>query len=1409
MRDPIEASRIAGVGGVPFDPLEGHPLADFIRRYAQTHKLNPQFVQSIVDTGKPPPVTGAMPSGLEAPDFTQQASVQDPLAELTPEGLIASQDDVPNVEVQEHIDMITRELMTPETKPLPKQWDSFPDVENRLATSDYDDIDLDVSRHRQAKTIEDAEIPPSEEAPDTDPGILKGGVWGGIALGWAELADLVVSVSDWAGMPLADVANDWLDEKLLPEMYRDREEFLRHGGPGRRVLRWIGEYGLYTAAAGATAGIIKAGGHAAVKAMNKTVRKTAGRMSDEVTAGIRASLTKAEREIATSRERVDDYAGRVFSEGQGPVNKSLGQRVTEAKNWVLDNFADKYSSIYATSSKEVNKENFKMVQRLRNMTGIVSAPFTLGTYKLGKGGVMNRTGESFHDIWAGIKPEFRRDVETFVTARREAYAFKHMPDVKVEKGEYEKAIETLADLKDIYGTEGYKQIKEIALRHSRWRNRSILDPLHDAGIISDNLYRKWMDPNYTYVQKRKVIDPKTGRKKIKEFTVKGAAMEKLYSPLFRKSSGATAVDEFLTDSFLAELVEQTGTVADDLRALLKKNFNEVTPEHIRLKKASKYVAPHKKLTRGAQYGNVVDVLDGDIARVLQITKLAEKQTARNAIGRTIEKVPDWKGRYLRVSEDMNPGEFIRGLSEADTFVTFENGRRSMYKVSDPRIIQAVNSISGSQANFFERFVESPFFRVLSGPTRLFRKGIVLGPDFMVRNATRDQFTAIAMSRFGYTPLDFVRGMAHAIGKTEQYKAFKAWGADSTIQQMNRIRGGEFVVDELTSPLTFGERISRRARELQKMEPQDSEGLLPVLNRAYRAFRDIEWGKRGTPTLGQSLRESFKSSTQAARLSGAREHRVLTSLPLGKTIYYPFHAMSRISETLEEATRFGAANRIAMAAKKGKGYTRLASLDFAMGGLRGYANKLGRMLSGDADAFKGVGEAYSKFRNTPIKGIGDYLDEAREITVDFQRKGYIGEVLNGIIPFSNVDFQDLSRINRAIRENPLSFMLRSFAAITVPAMLNWLKWRDDPDYHSNYKEIEKHLFLHPVDFNDEQVHGFRIPRPVGAASMIFGRGPEMFMDWLAATDPSAIVDIEGFFFPMTSQEREMRKAEYKLVHRSNTDVIARLKKGFEEATPFRWLQPNILQHTYPLGPLLNIEANYDPHMERPIVPPSMTGMRAPLPEDVRGLTSGPIEVMIAGALKSIDEWMLPGKFFEETNPLQVKHLISKYGATPGRIGLYYGNLALQKTGVADEIPEVARSAWRENVFSRGFFQGSPYGGGSRSVAEFYEAFTEVSKQAESMRIREEKMDIDGIKKLLSAEPYVEEKKKIVMDGAKSLGQLWDEWRRIRTDKSLDPQERLDQLHQLDQLISMVAIYYLDSYRMINSLSAQYRRDRYAE
>ncbi len=217
-----------------------------------------------------------------------------------------------------------------------------------------------------------------------------------------------------------------------------------------------------------------------------------------------------------------------------------------------------------------------------------------------------------------------------------------------------------------------------------------------------------------------------------------------------------------------------------------------------------------------------------------------------------------------------------------------------------------------------------------------------------------------------------------------------------------------------------------------------------------------------------------------------------------------------------------------------------------------------------------------------------LNAAQDVTVNFSKSGTLFQILNRVIPFSNVAVQGPLKIFNSIRKNPIRSIRRGVIGLMLPAI--WLWWRNkDKKWWKSLPTHEKGNYLHfenPKDPNE--IFRFPVAFELGH---IFQTLPVVVLDAMYQNDPS--------------------------------DVMEMLKFSLEQANPLDWPAA--------VGPIIDVKENKD-FADRPIVPRSVEGK---LPEDRFTQRSTRLMKFVGRKLKM--------------SPAQLDFLVNSYsGGTYGRV-----------------------------------------------------------------------------------------------------------------------------------------------------------------
>lgn len=179
--------------------------------------------------------------------------------------------------------------------------------------------------------------------------------------------------------------------------------------------------------------------------------------------------------------------------------------------------------------------------------------------------------------------------------------------------------------------------------------------------------------------------------------------------------------------------------------------------------ASKGIAnaknPLQKLTEEGSTRSVIDPLESVIKNTYAMLALAERNRAAQS--------------FVRVAGQPGIGKYIEPVDGAgdagmNIFTVMINGEKKAYQTT-PDIYKAITTLDGQSSN--------ALLKLFSYPTGWLRAGATLTPDFVIRNLTRDTFTAAIYSKNGFIPLfDTAKGLASLIGNKELYYEYEASGA---------------------------------------------------------------------------------------------------------------------------------------------------------------------------------------------------------------------------------------------------------------------------------------------------------------------------------------------------------------------------------------------------------------------------------------------------------------------------------------------------------------------------------------------------------------------------------------------------------------------------------------------------------
>ncbi|MGK9250827.1 LPD38 domain-containing protein [Paenibacillus humicus] len=180
--------------------------------------------------------------------------------------------------------------------------------------------------------------------------------------------------------------------------------------------------------------------------------------------------------------------------------------------------------------------------------------------------------------------------------------------------------------------------------------------------------------------------------------------------------------------------------------------------------------PIRKMTEEGSQRSIINPFES----MIKNTFLVVNSAAKNKVGQRLAALADVDGAGAWV-------ERVPGQKSGKEHIidVYENGKKIAYKVRNPDLYNAMLSLDDESTNSLLRF--------LGGAAGMLRAGATLTPEFIIRNAFRDVVGAIInSSKYGFTPIDFFKGLGHVVGKTDVYEKFvNSGGAMGTMMSLDR------------------------------------------------------------------------------------------------------------------------------------------------------------------------------------------------------------------------------------------------------------------------------------------------------------------------------------------------------------------------------------------------------------------------------------------------------------------------------------------------------------------------------------------------------------------------------------------------------------------------------------------------
>ena len=340
----------------------------------------------------------------------------------------------------------------------------------------------------------------------------------------------------------------------------------------------------------------------------------------------------------------------------------------------------------------------------------------------------------------------------------------------------------------------------------------------------------------------------------------------------------------------------------------------------------------------------------------------------------------------------------------------------------------------------------------------------------------------------------------------------------------------------------------------------------------------------------------------------------------------------------------------------------------------------RLLSEFGELGTRVGEARKVFSQEMARS-GDYEEAitksafaARNVTLDFARRGSVGKSINMMAAFWNAGVQDLTKFARELsgREkgsSPGRTAIKALASITAPSIAAYLTSKDDKRYQKLPRWQKDYFWI----FALPGVPLIRIPKPF-LPGLIFGSLPVRLME---AHDTGSLKPIRDFF-------------------------ISLKETSLSQFTP-SGITPTAAK------PIIEYITGYSEFFGRQTVPQDEASL---LPEDQYGIYTSETYKAIGKAL---------GK-----SPRKIEALVYGYTAGLGRYVTDITDFLGSKAGVLPPKPPEPADV-TQYPFIRAFTISDLTNVG-QSVSDFYDEYTKAEQTYASLKNAADNQDVARAKEL---------------------------------------------------------------------------------
>jgi len=310
-----------------------------------------------------------------------------------------------------------------------------------------------------------------------------------------------------------------------------------------------------------------------------------------------------------------------------------------------------------------------------------------------------------------------------------------------------------------------------------------------------------------------------------------------------------------------------------------------------------------------------------------------------------------------------------------------------------------------------------------------------------------------------------------------------------------------------------------------------------------------------------------------------------------------------------------------------------------------------------------------------EGIIEAAFAAREVTLDFQRKGASGKAMNMITAFWNAALQGQDKMFREFYENPVGMAWKTAVAITLPSVLLAIATHND-DRIKDVPQWQRDTFW--IIPTDNAI--YRIPKPF-ELGVLFGSVPERITHYLLDKDPHSF---DGLL-----------------------QSIGRA--GLPGVVPTAAI------------PIMENWANRSSFFDRPIVPQNRTDL-------LSEYQYGPYTSETAKALGKVLgklPWM---NTLPVSSPAKIENLVYGWTGGLGRYAMNLMDVSLETAGIVKQDYEKPGKTLADYPLIRAFVVRYP-SASTENITRFYDDYETVTKKINSLKAMQKEGRFDEAMKIM--------------------------------------------------------------------------------